>query len=79
MNLGGTDVRGAALSVAGRVELGAGSTLALNLTSAPRTGTVVPVLEARGVHGWFDTVSVNLAGVQAAPVQTREGVSVRFG
>jgi autotransporter-associated beta strand protein len=77
----GSDSREAApsaLSVEGRVELCAGSTLALNLTSTPRKGSVVPVLAAHDVRGWFDTVSVNISGVQAVPVQTREGVSVRF-
>jgi len=72
--------REAALTVDGRVELGAGSTLALTLEPAtkPRTGTTIPVIEARTVRGWFDTVTVNVAGVQAVPVQTRDGLSVRF-
>lgn len=78
VNLGGGNAGHATLSVEGRVELAAGSTLALNLTNAPRTGTVIPVIEAHNVRGWFDNVSVNIAGVHAVPVQTREGISVRF-
>jgi autotransporter-associated beta strand protein len=78
VHLGDGDVREAAFSVGGRVELAAGSTLALTLSSAPRKGAVIPVVEAHSVRGWFDSVSVNIAGVQAVPVQTREGVSVRF-
>ncbi|HET9173231.1 MAG TPA: phosphatase PAP2 family protein [Actinospica sp.] len=70
--------RDAVLSVKGRVELAAGSTLSLTLTGAPRKGTVIPVLEAHAVRGWFDSVNVNIAGVHAVPVQTREGVCVRF-
>ncbi|MBR7825494.1 autotransporter-associated beta strand repeat-containing protein [Actinospica sp. MGRD01-02] len=75
---GGFTGCGAALSVDGRVELAAGSTLALTLTGAPRKGTVVPVIEARNVRGWFDSVTVNIAGVQAVPVQTRDGIAIRF-
>ena len=75
---GFTNSHSAALSINGRVELAAGSTLALTLTAAPRTGTVVPVIEAHNVRGWFDSVTVNITGVQAVPVQTRDGVSVRF-
>jgi len=78
VTIGSTKVHGAALTVAGRVELGAGSTLALDLASTPRVGTTIPVLAARDVRGWFDKVTVNLPGVHAVPVQTRDGVSVRF-
>jgi autotransporter-associated beta strand protein len=69
-----------ALTVRGRVDLSAGSTLALTLDPAakPRSGTTIPVLEARTIRGWFDTVTVDVAGVQAVPVQTRDGISVRF-
>jgi autotransporter-associated beta strand protein len=77
-NLGDGNLRAAVLSVQGRVELAVGSTLALSLSSAPRKGAVIPVIEAHSVRGWLDNVSVNIAGVQAVPVQTREGVSVRF-
>jgi autotransporter-associated beta strand protein len=78
VDLGNGNVREAAFSVDGRVELAAGSALSLTLSSAPRKGAVIPVIEAHSVRGWFDSVSVNIAGVQAVPVQTREGVSARF-
>jgi autotransporter-associated beta strand protein len=78
MTLDGADLRGAVLRVDGRVELGAGSTLALSLSSAPRAGTVAPILAAHALRGWFDTITVSMPGGHAEPVQTRDGISVRF-
>lgn len=69
-----------ALKVQGRVTLGAGSTLTLVLDPAnlPRVGSTVSVIEAHKLRGWFDHVTVNISGLQAEPVQTSDGLSVRI-
>lgn len=78
LTLATLNAREAALTITGRTELAAGSTLALTLPTTPRRGTVIEVIQARTLRGWFDSVTVNIPGLHAVPVQTRNGISVRF-
>ncbi len=47
-------------------------------TDPPRVGSTFRVIEAHTLRGWFDQVNVNISGLQAEPVQTSDGLSVRI-
>ncbi|MBR7833802.1 phosphatase PAP2 family protein [Actinospica durhamensis] len=68
------------LTVHGRLTLDSGAALALTLDpeSPPRIGSTAQVITARQVRGWFSAVTTNVAGIGAVPVQTAQGVAVRF-
>ncbi|KUL21190.1 phosphatase PAP2 family protein [Streptomyces regalis] len=71
---------GPALEVSRRVQLGRGSVLALRLDAErpPVAGTTVPVIEASQLRGRFDRVELNSDTLQAVPVYTTDGLSVRL-
>ncbi|AUG81818.1 phosphoesterase [Kitasatospora sp. MMS16-BH015] len=70
----------AVLTVAGRLVLGHGARLALELREIGPLGeeAVLPVISGCAVQGGFGSVTVDVSGYRATPLRTREGISVRL-
>ncbi|WP_223166583.1 phosphatase PAP2 family protein [Nonomuraea sp. SYSU D8015] len=66
------------LTVAGEVVLDQGSVLQIKLDGAPRPGKVVQVIRGGRLQGRFGTVTVDAAGIEAVPLYTAHGLSVRL-